>query len=443
MKLNNIRKIFGYVLIITALALTKSILLNFLSMYATVQLNNAIPLWIIRLLLLISGLILIFDRLDLKKIVDFYKLTATIIFTLLALFLILNTICYAIQFSEQYLPYKHFILTKSEKSLLALYPSLNKKQVFDLLTETWSRPFEFDAYDHFREKSFKGKYLNVSENGFRLVKNQGPWPPSKNSFNIFIFGGSVVFNYSLPDDETIASCLQENLRKIFGDKICVYNFGRGYYFSSQERVLFEKLLVGGFVPNIALFLDGINEFYFRKDEPLLSEKLVRSLGDKTNLLFKSDAANVIKTFYQKFSTGCTNGPSIPLKNISNSEKEAFARMVINRYLSNKKIIESAANAFKVTPIFVWQPAPTYKYDLKYHVFARGGFGRHSFSTYGYEFADKIFRSNRGNNFLYLANLQANLKKPLYVDKTHYSRELSNLVAEEIAEFLEQKITINK
>src|SRR6185436_5392660 len=50
----------------------------------------------------------------------------------------------------------------------------------------------------------------------------------------------------------------------------VYNFGRGAYYSSQERALFEKLLVGGTVPDGAIFLDGLNDFMYYDDRPAMT-----------------------------------------------------------------------------------------------------------------------------------------------------------------------------
>ena len=38
--------------------------------------------------------------------------------------------------------------------------------------------------------------------------------------------------------------------------MCVYNFGCGRYYSTQERVLFEQLVSSGAVPDLAVFLDG-------------------------------------------------------------------------------------------------------------------------------------------------------------------------------------------
>jgi hypothetical protein len=38
--------------------------------------------------------------------------------------------------------------------------------------------------------------------------------------------------------------------------------------------------------------------------------------------------------------------------------------VIERYGRNKRLIEAVCRTYAVRPLSVWQPAPSYKYDLK-------------------------------------------------------------------------------
>ena len=146
-----------------------------------------------------------------------------------------------------------------ESSLAAVYPGLPREERNDLLRETWSRPFLFADYTMFRERPFAGKYVNVSSHGFRLVKDQGPWPPDPAHFNVFVFGGSTTFGYGLPDDQTVASHLQDALAPLSRRRVCVYNFAAGFYYSTQERILLERLLSGGHAPHLAIFIDGLND----------------------------------------------------------------------------------------------------------------------------------------------------------------------------------------
>lgn len=100
-----------------------------------------------------------------------------------------------------------------------------------------------------------------------MVEDEGPWPPAKSNLNIFVFGGSTTFGYGIADGETIASALQRKLANSSSKPIRIYNFGRGHYYSTQERILFSNLLGAGTVADVAVFIDGLNEFYYRKDAP--------------------------------------------------------------------------------------------------------------------------------------------------------------------------------
>src|SRR5262245_56086849 len=162
----------------------------------------------------------------------------------------------------------------SLSDLKKVYPDLSKEAIDKLLKETWSRPFVYETFTQFKESPYRGDYVNVDENGFRIGKNQGPWPPSPGNLNIFLFGGSTTFGYGVPDHQTIASYLQQFLSDKLGREVRVYNFGRGFYYSTQERILLEKLLSSGFHPDLAVFIDGYNDFMYRfGDEPLFTTEL--------------------------------------------------------------------------------------------------------------------------------------------------------------------------
>jgi hypothetical protein len=108
--------------------------------------------------------------------------------------------------------------------------------------------------------------------------------------------------------------------------------------------------------------------------------------------------------------------------------------------TNKKIIEAISREFHIKTLFVWQPTPSYKYDQNYNIFKRFDYG--GFLPYlgpGYEKAANEYQTGTfGNNFLWLGDMQENLKEPLYVDAIHYSARMSKLIAEHIAVDLSAK-----
>jgi len=105
------------------------------------------------------------------------------------------------------------------------------------------QPLIYGDFTHFRERPFAGKYVNVTDIGYRKSLDQGPWPPNPNYFNAFFFGGSTTFGCGLADDQTLPSCVQREFAKYSTKRVCAYNFGVGYYYSTQERLCCEKLLM--------------------------------------------------------------------------------------------------------------------------------------------------------------------------------------------------------
>jgi hypothetical protein len=80
--------------------------------------------------------------------------------------------------------------------------------------------------------------------------------------------------------------------------------------------------------------------------------------------------------------------------------------------------------------------PTYHFDQKYHPFAKGGYGKHSYSQFGYERMAKLYRDDLlGENFLWCADMQKDKAETLYVDKVHYSAGFSEEFATEIASLM--------
>jgi lysophospholipase L1-like esterase len=313
---------------------------------------------------------------------------------------------------------------------------MTREEIGDLLKETYDFPYVFEPFTQFKMAPRQGRYVNVSANGFRYTKDQAPWPPLRSNLNIFLFGGSTTFGAGVQDTETVASYLQQYLATKLNKEVRVYNFGRGDYYSTQERILFQQLLTSGYIPDLALFIDGINDFYGEtiEDEPVYSDQLRRSIAsggfdrvDLMSLISATSLARLARSATRLFPQRAAEG--------NNYDDLTVIDNVINRYLVNKKLIEAISSSFGVKPVFVWQPAPTYKYDLRYHLFLGDGFGTHTYSQYGYERMNKFIRNEQVHNFLWCADIQEGLKEPLYVDNMHYSPKFSQVLAATIADRL--------
>src|SRR6266513_2670043 len=191
------------------------------------------------------------------KVKNIYSWSALHFFNAFVLFVALNiAIVVASSFSSPSASGDPVSAKYGESKVATVYPGKSHEVIQDLLRETWSRPFLYEPFTGFKERPYRGNYVNVDEHGFRVSKNQASWPPDPRAFNIFVFGGSTTFGYGVSDVETIPSQLQEILRQTLGKPVSIFNFGRGFYYSTQERILFEQLLAEGHIPTLAVFIDG-------------------------------------------------------------------------------------------------------------------------------------------------------------------------------------------
>ena len=204
-------------------------------------------------------------------LVSRYRSTVVIVANTLVLLVLLNAILFVVFLTKDRFN-RRAVEQRNESALATVYPDLSRQDRDDLLTESHRVTLVYDPFTQYRERPSQGRFVNVDAQGFRTSKNQGPWPPRSIDLNVFMFGGSTTFGYLVPDHQTIASYLQEYLAEKSERTIRVYNFGHGYYYSVQERALYEQLLASGVIPDLAIFVDGLNDFYFHDNEPTLTDQ---------------------------------------------------------------------------------------------------------------------------------------------------------------------------
>ncbi len=341
----------------------------------------------------------------------------------------------------------------AEAAFNLVYPHYTPEQRYLLLKETWTRPIRFMPYTVFCERPFNGVYVNVDKAGFRYSRDQGPWPPSNAFYNIFIFGGSTTFGYGVSDGETIPSRLQEILNsRLSAPFVKVYNFGCNSFFSTQERIFLESLLLQGHRPDLVIFIDGLNEFFYIDNIPKYSDAITRLLDqvvgyspkDSALFQFVNDMAIVrLMRELVKIRQAAHLGPSQNENNLTEEDIKYFSRpeilnRVLDNYLMNKKLVESVSASFGIETYFVWQPVPSYNFDLKRHPFPQNC--KKMFSTFGYPIMrDKWLRGTLGTNFLWAADLHTSAADPVFLDMVHYSPQFSKVMAEYIADHIESRI----
>lgn len=376
------------------------------------------------------------------KLAPYYRTVAVGLVNVVLLLVMINVVfCVVLNIPDRissWFTTKSYAIKSAQPqiSFSNVYPGMTEQEVSSLRAQTRLLRQEYEDFTQFREAAIASKHVNVSPLGFRTIKNQAPWPPTKRQPTVFVFGGSTTFGYGIKDDQTIPSYLQELIREQTGTETNVYNFGRAYYFSSQERVLMEKLILEGAVPDVAVFIDGFNDFFSSDGVPKFTPTLRSFMAEghryvERELLRRIPVVKGFLVWTGKRASGKDGRTGVSTE--GDLKTGTTVQRVLARYTRNKEIIESIARRFQVVPLFVWQPVAAYRYDLRNHLYGDFDYEKTlPFLKAGYEAAARMHgRRAFGENFLWLADIQENLKKPLYVTPFHYSAEMCQVVAQHI------------
>src|SRR5438093_10169386 len=105
-------------------------------------------------------------------------------------------------------------------------------------------------YVGWRRVPFKGKFIEIDQNGVRLTPGADC---SAKSFKVFAFGESSMWGTGSPDWDTIPANLQKGLEKLRQGLVCVMNFAESAYVSTQDVIMLLMQLRSGNIPDWVLF----------------------------------------------------------------------------------------------------------------------------------------------------------------------------------------------
>lgn len=298
-----------------------------------------------------------------------------------------------------------------EVNFAEIYPGFSPAQIDQLQRESLGLRYTYSPFVEFELQPVAGRFLTILPAGFRKGRIDGPWPPSRQEFVIFVFGGSTTLGFGLPDEDTVVSALEAAFAKKFpGRTVRCYNFGRGYYFSAQERALFESLLLRGIIPNAAVFIDGLNEFIYYDGVPQFTPTL--------------------------FSFTAPDLPSPQRPELTNdSERASAVEQMIDRYRTNIRLTEAMARAHGVQAVFIGQPVPFLDFPMNASTYPfRSTFAEHKLAGWGYDRFKQAARESRfGESFVWCGNAFAQANRVMYADSIHYSPLGAEVLARCIAD----------
>jgi lysophospholipase L1-like esterase len=306
--------------------------------------------------------------------------------------------------------------------------------------------FQYEPWVQFRNPDFYGTFLRTDHRGFRRTKE--PRSHGGKPIKIYVFGGSTTFGYGVPDDHTIPSYIQTILEQKYPNKsILVKNYGQGFYYSSQELLLFISQIKIGDIPDWAIFIDGGNDtaqLAKKRDEPYFTQT-VKQLWDERRGASSNKAqkdlswipmVRLAEALSRRLFSKVASNNNPP--NGSNAEAESDLQSnvdyIFTRYTANMRMIRSLCREYGIRCYFVWQPVPTYKYDRTLH------------RTFPYERGRAIeeywsaiysrMKTYREADFLYLGGMLEGVSEKVFVDDFHYNEVMNEKIATRICEVLQ-------
>jgi len=354
--------------------------------------------------------------------------------------------------------------------MLPAYPGKDIEYLDSVLRDsamTLNRPFRH--YGLLGTYPCTTRHFNFTEHGFRSNGSEQPWPPSRETINIFFFGGSTTLGYNIEDSQTIPACLQKYLKEN-GCNVEIYNFGGGNYNSRHEFLSLLSLIDNGIYPDYAIFLDGYNECSVSSG----SDKLILLLNNLYQQEKKRRKGSYLGSLYDYMLSSFKSRKSpLPnsrdLKSVGNGDlfsqdgvkrvldvsgkvdhsevmDEACVRFAMeawDMYLNTVTLVEAICKMKQIIPLFVWQPIPFFRTKNNQRVMERLFFvyPHAVMGYYAYTWLHKTGFTGMINksNFYNLSELGTDIEGKLYVDVSHYSAMFSSLIANKISSILQQVV----
>ena len=283
---------------------------------------------------------------------------------------------------------------------------------------------EWRPYVYWRREPFQGRYLNIDDGGLRRTWNP-PALPSHRQPRVFVFGGSTMWGTGARDDYTIASWLSHLLAEKHGVAANVINFGEGGYLSTQELIALESELQDGNTPDLAVFLDGVNDVFaaFQNGAagiPQNEGNRVREFNIDQRIYREA-----LQTWFKDSAVFAVFGhlpvPGPP----QNVDLNGLSEAVTTHYAASVTMINRLAQAYHFRTLFYWQPVIFTKRNLT--AYEQGEFEKQGFLSAFYQSVYGRMRDQ--GQVKYLGDLFADDPNPYFIDFCHLTEAGNERIAE--------------
>ncbi|HEY3997899.1 MAG TPA: SGNH/GDSL hydrolase family protein [Candidatus Xenobia bacterium] len=319
-------------------------------------------------------------------------------------------------------------------------PVSDVEGMLDDMTQFSNLGVAYQPWVQYGPPLYKGRFVNVEgkdpEFPFRHTVSPTGTPAGK-PVEVYLFGGSTVFGWDTADAWTLGSALWASLQLQYPQRpVHLVNYGRPLYYSSQEVLLFYRLLKTGHRPDVAIFLDGLNDVYqlsYQRDQPWmtprLSDLLHRDQVGKSNDLENYQWIPLVKlAFYlrQKMEHKAVQKLAMAEDSAPTGQ---VSKYVLDMYRANRRLASQVGQADGVQTWFFWQPCPFVDYDMSLHRTPP------PLSPRNQEVYRLVYSALQTDpDTVYLGDLaKAYGHRKIYVDDVHYGPDFTRFLADRMAQ----------
>jgi hypothetical protein len=262
------------------------------------------------------------------------------------------------------------------------YGSTNESYVSEVLDDFYElsqRGMAFQPWVLFSEGPFQGKHVTVEVDRRGFPRRRTVNPSNANGLpvvTILALGGSTTFGYNVADEETwpsyLANILNERARQArLKISVSVLNYGRGYYYPSQETILLIDVLRSGYRPSAVVFVDGVNwsqaedvpEFYTQAERQFHTLQFTEKPDHRQALEQIADSLPMVRLAQAIGRRLFPHEQQSVAERIA-MEREAGVSHIINAQRQNHAIAAAICRVYSIHPTFVLQPHALYNYPLQ-------------------------------------------------------------------------------
>ncbi len=298
-----------------------------------------------------------------------------------------------------------------------------------------AREDEWHPYVYWRTKLYRGKYLNIDEAGIRRTWNRTA-SPTPGQLKVYMFGGSTLWGVGARDDFTIPSLVSKMLTTQLDSGVWVMNFGEPGYVSTQEVITLMLELRKGNVPDVVVFLDGVNDAFSAYQNgvagiPQNESYRVAEFNSRGGFNWRQ-AVEKLALYRLAARLKRSRGGFQRFAPTDGRSTDALASEVVEMYLRNVSLVGALAQRYGFQAIFCWQPTVYTKKQLSqqerqwYGVLdVRSG---QSFQKVNDIFRQRI-RTSRIDNIYDLSGVFDEVRSTVFIDAWHITEAANERIAE--------------